>query len=303
MPETVSVTVRLRNKRSGVLSNAVTATATVGSLLIGMDVPLGAEWDAAVVDYPGIRYTRDFGKDNVYVPFDADTATEPTPYGQGKWLKLPSNAVMHLSWKDTDPGLTTKLLDSFPATMPAGFPGIVLSPFHEPADDVRKGTLTAAAVRAQGAQIATEVAAHPKGYLVKGIGPIVQRYDLDEMATNPTDYGFAGMTHYFIDSYMSPTNVGSYWSTAKMFDLPIAKIRAAYPGIRIGFPEYGLSKQDNDTTGQARATAIRSHIDYLKALSYVDWIAYFNSPGSIPAVPFTKTSPEGIAYKDLLVTQ
>lgn len=295
-----SVTVSLRNKASGQASAPVTLNYAVSSTLLGMDAPLGAEWDAAVVDYPGIRYTRDFGKDTAA---DTDSLTEPTPYGQGKWLKLPANAVMHLSWKDMDTGLTTRLLDSFPATLPPSFPGIVLSPFHEPADDVRKGTLTAAAVRAQGAQIATEVAAHPMGWIVKGIGPVLQRYDLDEMATDPTLYGFTGMTHYFVDSYMSPTTVGSYWGTAKMFDVPFSRIRAAYPGIRIGIAEYGLSKQTNDTSGQARATAIRSHVTYVKSLGYVDWMAYFNAPGSIPAVPFTKDSPEGLAYKDLLATQ
>ncbi|WP_431881811.1 hypothetical protein [Micromonospora chalcea] len=277
-----NLTARLRSR--------VTGAAT---MLVGMDAPLGSSWTAATVDYPGIQYTRDFGKDNLYGN-DADTLTEPTPYGQGKWNDLPSGAVMHISWKD-DPGLLQTWMDALP-DLPPSHPGFYVSPWHEPRDEVDSGEFTTAQFRAWGKQMTDIVAAHPKKYLIRGVGPILTRYDLDEKNANPADYGWAGMDFFGVDCYQSDTSVG-YYSTTKMFETVFNKIHAAFPGIPLMVPEYGMVKLPSDTTGAGRAAAITTHINYLRARGDVLAVAYFNDTGSIPGVPIAKTSPEADAWR------
>lgn len=274
----------------------VTKVIRVGSpMLIGMDAPLGSAWNGVVTDYPGIRYTRDFGKDGP----DADTLTEPTPYGTDKFTNLPAGAVMHLSWKD-DTALFQGWLDALPV-LPADHPGFYVSPWHEPRDDVDAGTITAAYFRSQGEQLAQIIANHPKRGCIRGNGPILTRFDLDEKGVDPTVYGYAGMTFYGVDCYSQDTNV--YYSTTKMFGTVFDKVTAAYPGIRLLVPEYGMVKTTTDSTGQGRADTIRQHITYLKSRGDVDAVAYFNATGSIPGVPFTSTSPEAAVWRDLQANQ
>lgn len=295
---TVTLTGRVTDA-AGHIATTTTTLTVASSMLLGMDAPVGSAWNQAVIDYPGIRYTRDFGKDNLYLPADADTLTEPTVYGTDKFTSLPAGAVMHLSWKD-DPALLTNWLNALP-TLPANHPGFYVSPWHEPRDDVDAGTFTTAQFRAWGTQMANIIASHPKGSYIKGNGPVLTRFDLDEQNVDPTAYGYAGMTHYGIDCYHQDTS--AYYTTTKMFGTVFAKVKAAYPTIRFLVPEMGLCRITSDTTGSGRAAKLREYVAYLQGRGDVDAAAYFNAAGSIPCVPFTPTSPEGIAYKELLAAQ
>lgn len=272
--------------------------STTSGMRIGMDAPLGTEWTNAVANYPGISYTRDFGRDNVWGT-DADTLTEPTKYGTGKFVALPAGAVMHLSWKD-DPNLLTNFLNDLP-TLPANHPGFYISPWHEPRDEVSAGDFTTATFRSWGATLSNIKATHPRGSLIKGVGPILTRYDLDDLNTDPTLYGWSGMDFFGIDCYWQGTS--SYPTTAQMFDVAFNKVRTAYPTVRILVPEYGMLRTTADTTGSGRASTITTHINYLKSLGYVDAVAYFNAPGAIPGVEFSSTSPEADAWRALQASQ
>lgn len=281
------------------LRSHTVGAASAGTMLLGMDAARGSAWTSTVANFPGIRYTRDFGRDNEWGT-DADTLPEPTRYGTGKFVDLPANAVMHLSWKD-DPGLLTQWLDSLP-DLPASHPGFYLSPWHEPRDEVDSGQFTTAQFRAWGAQMSSIVAAHPKKYLVRGVGPVLTRYDLDEKNANPADYGWPGMDFYGIDCYWS-TTTGGYPTNAQMFDVVFGKVRTAYPGIPILVPEYGVYRQASDTTGSGRAACITSHVTYLRSLGYVKAWAYFNEEGSLPGAVIDDPSPEADAVRALLASQ
>lgn len=272
-------------------------------LLVGINFPVGTAWQQGALDYPNGKYTRTFGKDNLYADngvFDADSLTEPTKWGTEKWLDLWPGAVMHLSWKD-EGELFSRFLDTVPDNLPADYPGIFVSPWHEPVDDVRNGALTLAAHRARGTAIVQAVNSHPKGWIVKGIGPILTRYDLDELNTNPADYGFEGMTHFGVDCYWQGTS--AYPTNEQMFGTVFAKVKLAFPNVRLWVPEYGLLRTTADTTGQGRAQTMRTHVEYLRARGDVDAIAYFNSTGSIPGVPFAVDSPEADVWRQLQAEQ
>ena len=259
-------------------ATVVSKTFTIASpLLVGMDAPNGSAWTQAVADYPGVAYTRDFG---------TGTPTNLTPVGTGKWTALPANAIMHASWKG-DVNQLSAWLNT--VTRP-----IYLTWYHEPMGDVVPATY-----RATATQMAGIIDAHAKKHLVLGHGPIATRYWLDENNGNPTDWGYPGMTHYGIDCYQNTPTAASYYDNAKMFTTVFNKVRTAYPGVRILVPEYGIAKLNTDTTGAGRAAAIRGHIQYLRTLSYVDAVAYFNNAVQFPQYAITPTSPEGQAWKDM----
>jgi hypothetical protein len=282
------------------IRSRIVGSSSSGSMLIGMDAPVGSAWTSAVANYPGIRYTRDFGKDNVWGT-DADTLTEPIKYGTGKFIDLPQGAVMHLSWKD-DPALLQNWLDDLP-TLPANHPGFYLSPWHEPRDEVDAGQFSTATFRSWGETMVSIVNSHPNGYLIRGVGPILTRFDLDEKGANPADYGFTGMTFFGVDCYQSDTSINAYYDTTKMFGYVFNKVTTAFPGIKLMVPEYGLVKQPFDTTGSARASTLTTHVNYLKSRGDVLAVAYFNDTGSIPGVPFSSTSPEADAWRALQAAQ
>lgn len=271
------------------------------TMLVGMDsLPENTASDFAA--FPGVMYHRDFGLDNRYGT-DADTLPEFTPYGYGlRWQNLPQGAVMHVSAKD-DVELFNNFLDSIPDTPPAYFKGVYASPWHEPHDDVRNGTITAADIRAWGARMTQIKNTHPKGKWVLGVGPILTRYDFDEapVRAQPGDYGWSGMDFYGVDCYWSASN-GGYPTNTQMFETCFNKILAVYPGIKFMVPEYGMVKQSSDSTGSARATAINNHIAYLRSRGDVLGIAYFNEVGSIPGVPLDDT-PSADAWRAALASQ
>ncbi|MEV4521482.1 hypothetical protein AB0J77_14735 [Micromonospora tulbaghiae] len=282
----------------------VDTTAGGGSsssgMLIGLNASAGANWAAAVADYPGIRYTRDFGKDNVWAPSDADTLTEPTKYGTGKFVQLPAGATMHLSWKD-DPVLLSRWLDDLPA-LPDNHPGFYISPWHEPRDEVDAGDFTTAQFRAWGQTLSTIKATHPRGNVIKGVGPILTRFDIDNAGADPAAYGWAGMDFFGVDCYWS-TTTGGYPTTTQMFGNCFAAVHADWPGIPLLVPEYGLYRQASDTTGSGRASAITTHVNYLRSRGDVLAVAYFNEPGSLPGAVFADDSPEADAWRALLASQ
>src|SRR5262245_922208 len=61
----------------------------VNLLLVGMTADPD-DTALMVAEFPGIRYMADYGLNQGAVL---------TPHGTGKWLHLPPNAVMHVSWK------------------------------------------------------------------------------------------------------------------------------------------------------------------------------------------------------------
>lgn len=308
---TVTLTGTVRDKAGHATTTTTTLTVnTPTTFRLGMTAPPGTaagQWQDVLTTFPNIRVTRDFGKDNIYQlngAYDADTRTEWSKYGTGKWVGSPTYMMIHLSVKDDVTEFLDQWFASFPATLPADFPGVYLSPWHEPEDDVRAGTITWAWFRQQGTALANYVASHPRGaQIVKGNGPILTRWDLIDLNNDPTNAGYTGMTHFFFDTYQSNTSQSTYDSPALMIDNPANKILAKYPGIKLGIPEWGFAKITSDTTGTARAAAIEAFVNRCKQRGDIEYAAYFNDTGSIPGVPFTPDSPEGIKYKALLAAQ
>lgn len=252
------------------------------TMLLGMEGTNGTVTQQIVAEYAP-QYMRDFGSDSG----DADTLPELGDRSIGKWRDAP-NVVMHTSWKDDVSQLSTWLdgLDRY----------IYLSWYHEPHGDVDP-----ALFRTTCETMATIIDGHANKAFVLGNGPIVTRYHLDEGGGSPTTWGYTGMTFYGIDCYSQDTN--SYWTPQQMFVPTFTKVREAYPGLPLMVPEYGIVRISSDTTGNGRATAIKSHIRWLRTQPDVLAVAYFNSPGSIPAVPFGVNTPEGQAWKELVAEQ
>ncbi|MET8910667.1 hypothetical protein [Micromonospora sp. NPDC004551] len=233
------------------------ATTLTVPLLLGMSTEKGARTQRVVAEYPGIRYMRDFGTDGG----DADALPELPPLNAGKFVDAPS-AVMHVSWKD-DVEQLTGWLDGLNRP-------VYLTWYHEPMGDVTPTTYRTTATR-----VAQIVAAHRNRRWVLGHGPIVTRYWLDEGRGDPADWGYPGMTHYGVDCYSRDT--ATYWPASRMFGVAFGKVRAAYPGIRLLVPEYGLVRTTADATGAGRAQAMRDHVTWLRQQNDVDAVAYWNN--------------------------
>lgn len=256
---------------------------TPTTMLLGMEGTNGAGTQSIVAEYAP-QYMRNFGSDGG----DADTLPELGNKFTGKWFDAP-NVIMHTSWKDDVNELATWLDD---LDRP-----IYLSWWHEPEGDV-----TPATFRSTCETMVSIINAHPNKALVLGNGPITTRFWLNEGSNgDPTDWGYTGMTFYGIDCYSQSTS--SYWTPEQMFVPSFNKVRSAYPGLPLMVPEYGIVRTNSDTTGNGRAAAIKSHIRWLRAQPDVLAVAYFNAPGSIPAVPFGVNTPEGQAWKELMAEQ
>ncbi|MEU8262518.1 hypothetical protein AB0C02_18030 [Micromonospora sp. NPDC048999] len=244
-------------------------------LLVGMSAAKGAPTRQIVADYPNIRYMRDYGTDT-----NGNGLPDLSPLNAGKFVDAPS-AVMHVSWKDTVEELGTWLNG---LNRP-----VYLTWYHEP-----MGVVAPATYRATAARITQIVTAHPNRKWVLGHGPIVTRYWLVEGKGNPTDWGYPGMTHYGVDTYSQDT--GSYWPASRMFGTAFGKVRAAYPGVRLLVPEYGLVRTTADTTGTGRAQAMTDHVTWLRQQPGVDGVAYWNNWAQYQlAFP----SPEATAWRNL----
>lgn len=271
---------------------------------------LPAEWSGQLAYFgkEKVQVSRSFGKDNLYAvggAYDADSATEWTKWGTEKWAGADPRTLMVLSVKDD----ADEFLDAWAATFPAadelaalGFPGVVASPWHEPEDDVRKGAITWAWLRAQGESIAAWRDRHPRGHeLIKRVGPILTRYDLVDLGNDPRNAGFPGMDIFMFDTYQSSPSVGRYWTPAEMVDAVADRIHAAYPGIPLGIPEYGYAKQAYDSTGSGWASAHRSLVQHMRNRGDVEFAVAFNSAGSMPEVPFYTSGPVAELYRDELL--
>lgn len=275
-----------------VFDQVYTTTPAPLAMLVGMD-SLPANLAGDVASYPGIMYHRDFGVGN---------PTTPTPWNTGqRWAALPQGATMHISWKG-DPTALTAFLDSIPDVPPVWFQGVYCSHKHEPYDEVKGGQYTAAQFRSYNITAMNIRNTHPKGHWILGMGPILTRYDLDEATppADPAEYGWPGMDYYGVDCYWSKTS-GGYPSTYNMFEKVFDLVLAAFPGIKLMVPEYGMVLQSGDS-GTARASAITSHISYLRGRGDVLAIAYFNEIGSIPGVPLDDT-PSADAWRAALASQ
>lgn len=279
MGRTVTLTGRVRDAAG----HTATATTTVAvPLLVGMDAPNGPEFRTAVSQYPGMRYSRDFGVDFG----DADSLPELTAHGTAKLADMPAGCIPHVSWKDDVEQLTSWLDGLNQRTY--------LTWYHEPMGDV-----TPATYRSTGARLSQILAAHPKRTLILGHGPIVTRYWLDEGGGAVTDWGYTGMTHYGIDCYQDTPSAASYWAVSKMFGVAFGKVRAAFPGVRLWVPEYGITRLNTDTTGAGRAQAVRDQVTWLKGQPDVDAVAYFNNMAQFPKYALTVGTPESQAWKDM----
>lgn len=279
MARVITLTSSVTDKAGHVTTQSTNLTVPT---LVGVDAPNGQPFRDAIVQFPGIKYTRDFGKDGT----DTDTLPEITALGTGKFADLPAGAIMHVSWKDDVEQLSTWLdgLNQY----------VYLTWYHEPMGDVVPATYQATAVR-----IPQIVNAHAKKKFVLGNGPIVTRYWLDEGAGNPTDFGYAGMTFYGIDCYMNVPSATAYYDNTKMFTTVFNKVQAAYPGIKLLVPEYGIAKINSDTDGSGRATAIRNHTTYLKNRPDVIAVAYFNNVAQFPEYAISPYPLETQAWKDM----
>jgi hypothetical protein len=252
------------------------------TMLLGMEGTNGAVTQQIVAEYAP-QYMRNFGSDGP----DGDTLPELGNKFTGKWFDAP-NVIMHTSWKDDVSELATWLDDLDR--------DIYISWYHEPHGDIAPATFVANCE----AMVAI-IDAHPNKARILGNGPIVTRYHLDEGGGDPTTWGYDGMTFYGVDCYSQDPN--TYWTPQQMFVPAFSKIRAAYPGLPLMVPEYGIIRINSDTTGNGRAAAIKSHIRWLRTQPDVLAVAYFNSPGSIPGAVFGVNTPEGQAWKELMAEQ
>ncbi len=244
-------------------------------VMVGMSAPAGAPTRQIVAEYPHIRYMRDYGADT-----NGNKLPDLPRLNAGKFVDAPS-AVMHVSWKDS--------VEELGAWLTGLNRPVYLTWYHEPMGDVPPATYRATASR-----VSQIVAAHPNRKWVLGHGPIVTRYWLVEGRGNPTDWGYPGMTHYGVDSYSQDT--GSYWPASRMFGTAFGKVRAAYPGIRLLVPEYGLVRTTADTTGTGRARAMTDHVTWLRQQPGVDAVAYWNN---WPQYRLADPSPEATAWRNL----
>ncbi|MEV4695224.1 hypothetical protein AB0K27_29405 [Micromonospora echinospora] len=93
-------------------------------------------------------------------------------------------------------------------------------------------------------------------------------------------------------------DTAAYWPASRMFGVAFGKVRAAYPGIRLLVPEYGLSRTAADTTGAGRAHTVREHVTWLRQQNDVDAIAYWNNWAEFE---LGDPPPEATAWRDLQV--
>ena len=282
MGRTVTLTARVRDTAGNVTTSSRTLSVPT---LVGVDAPTGAEWTTAMGTFPGVGYWRDFGVDGP----DADSLPELPSMAAGKFSTAPAWSIPHLSWKD-DVEQLAGWLDGLNRP-------IYLTWYHEPMGDVTPANYRATAVR-----VTQILAAHPKRRLVLGHGPIVTRYWLDEGGGNPADWAYPGMTHYGVDCYQDTPAAGSYWQVAKMFGVAFGKVRAAFPGVRLWVPEYGITKLSSDSSGAGRAQAIRDQITWLKGQPDVDGVAYFHNQRDFAKYALTD-GPSQQAWRDVMAGQ
>lgn len=203
--------------------------------LLGMTAE-PADTELMVATFPDILYMRRFGAKVGDQP--GVRLRLPDEPGEVKWQCLPPNAIMHDSWKGDIEQLWA-YLDRL--TRPA-----LLSPWHEPMDDVAAGRLTAADFRRMGERGAEIIAAHPNGHFVLGWGPILTRWWL-EHGGNPDDYWFDGANMFCADSY---NKLSTGYRTPEGMLATIAAIAAAY-GVPWAVPELGAELiEGDDGTGR-----------------------------------------------------
>ncbi|MEU7570320.1 hypothetical protein [Micromonospora sp. NPDC049240] len=274
--QSIKLSLQLDN---GVASTTVQRlTLEAPKLLVGMSTE-PAKTAQLVKDYPGLGVMREFGKDGS----DTDSLPELPAMNCAKFVAAPQ-AVMHVSWKDD--------VEQLPSWLDLLTRPIYLTWYHEPMGDV-----TPSAHKLTAARVTQIVNSHKNRALVLGHGPIVTRYWLDEKGGSPTDWGYPGMTHFGVDAYQNEAAATAYWGPDKMFGLAFAKIRAAYPGVRLLVPEYGIRRISSDKTGEGRAQAIRDHIAWLGQQDDVDYVAYWNNWAEYS---LTADSPEAAAYREIL---
>ncbi|MEU4367568.1 glycosyl hydrolase [Micromonospora chersina] len=278
MGRTVTLTARVRDAAGHVTTTSGTVAVPT---LVGVDAPTGGEWTTAMTTFPGVGYWREFGSDGP----DADALPELPSLNAGKFLTAPASSIPHVSWKD-DVEQLSSWLDGVNRS-------IYLTWYHEPMGDVTPATYRATAVR-----VSQIVAAHRNRRYVLGHGPIVTRWWLDEGGGNPADWAYPGMSHYGVDAYQDTPAASSYWAVAKMFGVAFAKIRTAYPGVRLWVPEYGITKLTADSAGTGRAQAIREQITWLKGQPDVDGVAYFHNQAQFAKYALTD-APGQQAWRDM----
>lgn len=236
----VDVTVTVRDATGNTTTRTV---AVVQRPRFGVNCSAG-EFAQTLVDFPGIRYHRDFGADGP----DSDTLTEPPSHSSTKQTLAPASCVMHVSWKD-DPNLLDAWLSAAPPER-----RYWLTWHHEPMGDVAPATYRASAVR-----FSEILATHPRRQQVLGHGPIVTRYWLDNAGGNPADWWYPGATLYGGDCY---TGGAAYLTPEEMFGGTAQAARDR--GVPWMVPEWGGERIPSDPTGAGRAAWIRDCADYLR---------------------------------------
>lgn len=275
-------------------------------MLLGLSGMPGTEWQSYLSFYgkDRIAVTRGFGKDNLYGA-DADSLTEWDKWGSGKWVGADPRTHMVLSVKDD----SDEYLDQWAATFPApadlaalGFGGVTAIYWHEPEDDVRAGSFSWANFRSQLSSVVAWRERHPRGKeLIRWVGPCLTKWDLVDLGNDPRNAGVDGMNIFCFDAYQSKPSDGRYMTGQELVDRPADIIHAAYPGIPLGIPEYGLARQTVDTTGSGWVNAHRALVSHMRARGDIRFACAFNSAGSMPEVPFYTSGPVAALYRDELL--
>lgn len=226
--------------------------------LFGLMAPVGAQWQRAAAEYPGIAYTREFGKDA-----DGDKLPDLAPIGAAgtKWPYMPAGATAHVSWKDD--------VHQLPRWLDALDRPVLLTWYHEPMGDV-----TPTAYRATAARVTDYVASHVNGRFVMGHGPIITRYWMEEGKGNPADWAYPGMTHFGVDCYSQDR--AAYWPAERMFAC-LDRVAALFPEVRLLVPELGIVQTTTDKSDEGRAATLREYAQHLRRRGDVDAVGYFHS--------------------------
>lgn len=232
--------------------------------------------------FPGVRYTREFGKDTG----DTDSLPELPQHGTGK-MALGDDVLVHVSWKD-DVEQLKPWLDAL--TRP-----VLLTWWHEPMGDVtpERYRMTVARVR----EIIDE---HPKRDLVLGHGPIITRAWLMSKNGDPDDWAYDGMTFYGVDCYNDHST--RYRPGDELF-APLDALRRRYPGIDLVVPEYGVERLATDPTGEQRAQVMREHHRYLlqrqEQHGDILAVAWWNIGNDV----ITGVEPEQTVWREILASR
>lgn len=277
MPETVSVTVRLRNKRSGVLSNAVTATATVGSVPLGWS-PVGSNpTDLAdmLARYPNPKLVR------LYLE-----AGDGPPTWSGILSMVSATTPIWVSFKDWDPVTSPQKLRDFFTNRPTARKGVVdrVTIDHEPEQDPGGSDPLPADFRREWQELGAAVRGHPRRSEFKLVPVFTEYYARRNAATWWTDLGivasYPDVDEIAFDVYDS--GYPAYRTITERNDFMLSQARRAEVKKPLSIGEFGIKRKpstnsgaDYDIDGALAAKAMRDQMAYLRTQPDIGVVSWF----------------------------